>query len=100
MSNRFTWAWKLAEFGKPIILIYLGFLACDEMDDMIGPRTHATRVTLPEIYLGSKAIDSKVFLVEGPRQDVLPDICGYLGTSALKPRRMEFDIAGNHFKWR
>lgn len=33
MSNRFGWAWKLAELGKPVILIYLGFLGCDEMDD-------------------------------------------------------------------
>jgi hypothetical protein len=31
MSNRFAWAWKLAEFGKPVILIYRGFLAYDEM---------------------------------------------------------------------
>ncbi len=31
MANRFAWAWKLLELGKPVILIYLGFLACDEM---------------------------------------------------------------------
>jgi len=36
MSNRFAWAWKLAELGKPIILIYLGFLACEEMQDGTG----------------------------------------------------------------
>jgi hypothetical protein len=30
MSNRFAWAWKLVELGKPVILIYLGFLAYDE----------------------------------------------------------------------
>lgn len=33
MSNRFAWAWKLTELGKPVILIYLGFLVCDEMQD-------------------------------------------------------------------
>jgi hypothetical protein len=31
MANRFTWAWKLTEFGIPVILIYLGFIGCDEM---------------------------------------------------------------------
>jgi|ERR1035437_584318 hypothetical protein len=31
MANRFTWAWKLTELGIPVILIYLGFIGCDEM---------------------------------------------------------------------
>ena len=33
MSNRFAWAWKLAELGTPVILVYLGFLHADEMVD-------------------------------------------------------------------
>jgi hypothetical protein len=33
MANRFAWAWKLTELGKPVILIYLGFVACNEMQD-------------------------------------------------------------------
>ena len=31
MANRFAWAWKLTELGKPVVLIYLGFVACNEM---------------------------------------------------------------------
>jgi hypothetical protein len=31
LSNRFAWAWKVASFGIPVILIYLGFLRADEM---------------------------------------------------------------------
>ena len=31
MSNRFAWAWKLAELSVPVILVYLGFLQADEM---------------------------------------------------------------------
>jgi len=31
MSNRFTWAWKLAELGYPVIVVYLGFLNAEEM---------------------------------------------------------------------
>ena len=32
-SNRFAWAWKLTELGIPVILVYLGFLKADEMED-------------------------------------------------------------------
>jgi hypothetical protein len=31
LCNRFAWAWKVASFGVPVILIYLGFLHADEM---------------------------------------------------------------------
>lgn len=31
MSNRFAWAWKLTELGIPVILLYLGFIGCEEM---------------------------------------------------------------------
>ena len=31
LSNRFAWAWKLVSLGIPVILIYLGFLAAEDM---------------------------------------------------------------------
>lgn len=31
ISNRFAWSWKLAVEGIPVVLIYLGFLNCEEM---------------------------------------------------------------------
>ena len=33
MSNRFAWAWKLADLGIPVVLIYLGFLNASDMSD-------------------------------------------------------------------
>lgn len=33
MANRFAWAWKLTELGIPVVLVYLGFLNADEMQD-------------------------------------------------------------------
>lgn len=33
MANRFAWAWKLTELGVPVVLVYLGFLNADEMQD-------------------------------------------------------------------
>jgi hypothetical protein len=37
MSNRFAWAWKLADLGIPVALIYLGFLNASEMSDQGRP---------------------------------------------------------------
>lgn len=31
LSNRFAWSWKLADLGIPVVLVYLGFLAANEM---------------------------------------------------------------------
>ena len=31
LSNRFAFAWKLADLGKPVVLVYLGFLNAPEM---------------------------------------------------------------------
>src|SRR5262249_1380731 len=33
ISNRFAWAWKLAVSRYPVVLVYLGFLNADDMDD-------------------------------------------------------------------
>lgn len=41
MSNRFAWAWKLADLGFPVVLVYLGFLNADEMSDQGKPLTTA-----------------------------------------------------------
>jgi hypothetical protein len=31
LANRFAWSWKLAALGIPVVLVYLGFLAAEEM---------------------------------------------------------------------
>jgi len=41
MSNRFAWAWKLADLGIPVVLVYLGFLNANEMSDQGKPLTDA-----------------------------------------------------------
>ncbi len=33
LANRFAWSWKLATFGVPVVLLYLGFLDAMEMKD-------------------------------------------------------------------
>ncbi len=37
LSNRFSWSWKLASLGIPVVLIYLGFLNAREMRDAGEP---------------------------------------------------------------
>lgn len=37
MTNRFAWAWKVTDFGVPVILVYLGFLNANEMRDRGQP---------------------------------------------------------------
>ncbi len=33
LCNRFAWSWKLATLGIPVVLVYLGFLNADEMEN-------------------------------------------------------------------
>ena len=37
MANRFAWAWKLADIGVPVVLVYLAFLNALEMSDQGDP---------------------------------------------------------------
>jgi hypothetical protein len=69
-------------------------------DVLVGSRLTGRRVTLPDVQLGSKALEGKAILVKGPPSDVLPGIAGYLGTAALKPHRIEFNHTHNLFRWR
>lgn len=43
IGNRFAWAWKLASMGVPVVLVYLGFLAATEMEDLGEPFTDYAR---------------------------------------------------------
>lgn len=40
LSNRFAWAWKLAELKVPVVLVYLGFLNANEMGQRVIFKTH------------------------------------------------------------
>jgi len=57
LSNRFTWAWKLAALGTPTILAYVGFLGATEMVDQGQPLrrwpngSHQFANTRPTSYL-------------------------------------------------
>lgn len=54
---------------------------------------------LPDFRLDGRELDAEVFLMNGPREDLLPGIDGYLGTGALKARRVEIDLEGRTMSW-
>ncbi len=39
LSSRFAWAWKIAKLGKPVVLVYLGFLNANEMPQPFADQT-------------------------------------------------------------
>jgi len=40
LANRFSWAFKVASLGVPVVLAYLGFLKCDEMSKPFASHEH------------------------------------------------------------
>ena len=37
LANRFAWSWKLAQLGVPVVLLYLGFLNAEDMEQDGAP---------------------------------------------------------------
>ena len=66
----------------------------------MGGYVHAKRAILPAARLGTTDLDKAVFLVKAPPANVLPDIDGYLGTAALKARRIAFNFETNTLAWK
>ena len=73
MSNRFAWAWKLTELGVPVVLVYLGFLGCDDMakDSAVIAsdaeweqlvRTHSTAIAPPEVWNQTWRLHGRAFV--------------------------------------
>jgi hypothetical protein len=82
MSNRFAWAWKLTELGIPVVLVYLGFLHCDEMKDLGRPfaeesewktlvQSHSSALFPPEMW-GRSWRSGEVTFVPLIRSEVQP----------------------------
>jgi hypothetical protein len=54
---------------------------------------------LPGFRLDAPQPDAEVFLMNGPRKDLLPGIVGYLGTARLKAKRIEIDFEQKTMRW-
>jgi hypothetical protein len=73
MSNRFAWAWKLAELGVPVVLVYLGFLGCEDMAEdctlirsdaewQTVVRKHSATIAPPEVWDRSWQVHGQSFV--------------------------------------
>jgi hypothetical protein len=73
MSNRFAWAWKLTELGVPVVLVYLGFLGCDDMANdsaVIASaaeweqlvRAHSASIAPPEVWGQASRLHGQAFV--------------------------------------
>jgi predicted aspartyl protease len=71
----------------------------DERTDAHLGQLQGKRTKLSGFRLGERESKVEVFLMNGPREDLLPGIIGYLGTDALKARRIELDFEGEKLRW-
>jgi hypothetical protein len=73
LSNRFAWAWKLTELAVPVILVYLGFLGCDDMakDSAIIAteaewehlvKAHSAPIAPPEVWSHAWRLHGQAFV--------------------------------------
>jgi hypothetical protein len=99
----------VVDTGAPALVLYedrvLGRIGqlriASEIDgSSMGGYVHAKRATLPRTRLGTTDLGRTVFLVKAPPANVLPGIDGYLGTDALKARRIDFNFETNTLAWK
>jgi predicted aspartyl protease len=65
----------------------------------IGRKLRAKQTILPGVRLGTRILDLRALLVEGPHGNALPGIDGYWGTALFRARRINFDFARSSLSW-
>ena len=63
-------------------------------------RLQGKTAQLPGLRLAGPESDVEVFLVKGPRKELLPDIDGFLGTAPLKASKIEIDFVERTLRWK
>ena len=62
-------------------------------------RVRATQVRLPGVRIAGTEVVTTVLLIDGPDEDVLPGVDGYLGPASLQAKRIEFDFDARVLRW-
>ena len=65
-----------------------------------GGRLLPGRATLRNILLPNGEFSARVFLIAKAPENVLPNIDGYLATTSLQARELDFDFSGQKFSWK
>jgi len=99
----------LVDSGAPALVLYENKILNripqlrieGELDGVsMGGFVHAKKGVLPRARLGTTDLDGTVFLVKEPSGSVLSGIDGYLGTAALKARRIDFNFETKTLAWK
>lgn len=99
----------LVDSGAPALVLYedkilnrLPQLRIEgELDGVsMGGFVHAKKAVLADARLGTADLNGTVFLVRPPSGNVLSGIDGYLGTAALKARRIDFNFETKTLAWK
>jgi predicted aspartyl protease len=62
-------------------------------------RIRATQIKLPGVRIVGPEVVTTVFLIDGPGDDTLPGVDGYLGPASLQAKRIEFDFDARVLRW-
>lgn len=62
-------------------------------------RLRATQVRLPGVQIVGAQVATTVLLIDGPDEDSLPGVDGYLGPMALQAKHIEFDFDAGVLRW-
>ncbi len=59
----------------------------------------ATQVRLPGVRIVDAEVVTTVLLIDGPDEDALPGVDGYLGPASMQAKRIEFDFDARVLRW-
>ena len=62
-------------------------------------RLRVKQVRLPGVRIAGAEVVTTVLLIDGPDEDVLPGVDGYLGPASLRAKRIEFDFDARVLRW-
>ena len=62
-------------------------------------RLRGTQVRLPGVRIVDAEVVSTAILIDGPDENALPGVDGYLGPAILQAKRIEFDFAAKVLRW-
>ena len=63
-------------------------------------RLRVKQVRLPGVRIADAEEVTTVLLIDGPDEDELPGVDGYLGPASLRAKRIEFDFDAKVLRWR